>query len=454
MDEATRKIPSHEVTYGRLRDMILFGRLQPGQAVTIQGLVRDLDAGMTPVREAIRMLTGLGLVTAVLNRGVFVRQMSVREMLELYDLRALVFGFAAERATDHVAESHKAQFEQLLQAMDVACETENANQYYELNLKFHALILLLANNQRAQAAYDDIIKEMHLFRREYFNAPGNMRQSNAEHRTLYEAIAKGAKALIILAMDKDAILPAVNKANQQKIPVVAYDRLIEAPGVFYITFDNVEVGRMQARAILEAKPKGNYVMIKGSPVDPNADFLRGGQQEVLQAAIDAGDITIVGEAYTEDWQPANAQKNMEQILTETENGVDAVVASNDGTAGGVVAALTAQGMAGIPVSGQDGDMAALNRVALGTQTVSVWKDSRQLGKAAGEIASALADGTALDAIEGATKFSGGEKGVEMNAILLTPTAITKDTVNLAIDAGHITKEAACEGAVAGVKGCE
>jgi len=78
--------------------------------------------------------------------------------------------------------------------MDLACETENANLYYELNLKFHALVLLLANNQRAQAAYDDIIKEMHLFRREYFNAPGNMRQSNAEHRTLYEAIVKGSKA--------------------------------------------------------------------------------------------------------------------------------------------------------------------------------------------------------------------------------------------------------------------
>ncbi len=85
-------------------------------------------------------------------------------------------------------------------------------------------------------------------------------------------IAKGAKVLIILAMDKDAILPAVKKATQQKIPVVAYDRLIEAPGVFYITFDNVEVGRMQARAILAAKPKGNYVMIKGSPTDPNANY--------------------------------------------------------------------------------------------------------------------------------------------------------------------------------------
>ena len=173
-------------------------------------------------------------------------------------------------------------------------------------------------------------------------------------------IAKGAKALIVLAMDKDAILPAVNKANQQKIPVVAYDRLIEAPGVFYITFDNVEVGRMQARAILAAKPKGNYVMIKGSPTDPNADFLRGGQQEIIEAAVKKGDIKIVGEEYTDGWKPEVAQKNMEQILTKTGGKVDAVVASNDGTAGGVVAALTAKGIKGIPVSGQDGDHAALN----------------------------------------------------------------------------------------------
>ncbi|WP_300557015.1 FCD domain-containing protein [Limnohabitans sp. Rim8] len=178
----------------QLKQLIYSGELKPGERLNEAALALRMGTSRGPVREAIRMLTGLGLVTAVLNRGVFVRQMSVREMLELYDLRALVFGFAAERATDHVAESHKAQFEQLLQAMDVACETENANLYYELNLKFHALVLLLANNQRAQAAYDDIIKEMHLFRREYFNAPGNMRQSNAEHRTLYEAIVKGSKA--------------------------------------------------------------------------------------------------------------------------------------------------------------------------------------------------------------------------------------------------------------------
>ncbi|MET0349243.1 MAG: substrate-binding domain-containing protein, partial [Rhizobacter sp.] len=182
-------------------------------------------------------------------------------------------------------------------------------------------------------------------------------------------LAKGANALIILAMDKDAIVPALAKAKQRKVPVVAYDRLIEAPGVFYITFDNVEVGRMQARAVFAAKPKGNYVMIKGSPTDPNANFLRAGQQEVIDAAVKKGDIKIVGEEYTEGWKPEVAQKNMEQILTKNANKVDAVVASNDGMAGGVVAALSARGLKGVPVSGQDGDFAALNRVAMGTQTV-------------------------------------------------------------------------------------
>ena len=188
-------------------------------------------------------------------------------------------------------------------------------------------------------------------------------------------MAQGVDALIILAQDTQAIIPAVQAAANEGVPVIAYDRLIEDDRAFYLTFDNVEVGRMQARAVLAAQPKGNYVMIKGSPTDPNADFLRGGQQEVLQPSIDSGDITIVGEAYTDGWLPANAQRNMEQILTANDNKVDAVVASNDGTAGGAVAALAAQGMDGIPVSGQDGDHAALNRIARGkSNTALFWED--------------------------------------------------------------------------------
>ena len=256
-------------------------------------------------------------------------------------------------------------------------------------------------------------------------------------------IARGCDALIILAYDADAISPAISRAKSEGIPVVGYDRLIEDPYAFYLTFDNKEVGRLQAREVFKIKPAGNYVFIKGSPTDPNADFLHEGQLEVLKAAMDAGKIKNVGEQYTEGWKPEVAQKNMEQILTANNNKVDAVVASNDGTAGGVVAALTAQGMEGItPVSGQDGDHAALNRVARGTQTVSVWKDARDLGKAAADIAVALAQGKMVDK---AIKWSGGPKGIEMQAILLKPVPITQDNLDAVIKAGWVSKQVVCQG---------
>ncbi len=265
-------------------------------------------------------------------------------------------------------------------------------------------------------------------------------------------IAQGVDALIILAQDAQAIGPAVQAAADEGIPVVGYDRLIEDPRAFYLTFDNIEVGRMQAREVLKAAPKGNYVMIKGSPTDPNADFLRGGQQEILQEAIDNGDITIVGEAYTDGWLPANAQRNMEQILTAQDNKVDAVVASNDGTAGGVVAALTAQGMEGLPVSGQDGDHAALNRVAKGTQTVSVWKDARELGKAAGEIAVSLAEGAQMSEIDGAEEWT-SPGGTKLWAKFLKPVPVTKDNLSTVVDAGWIEKDALCQGVNNGPAPC-
>ena len=263
-------------------------------------------------------------------------------------------------------------------------------------------------------------------------------------------IAQGANALIILAQDASAVGPAVEKAVNEGIPIVAYDRLIENPAAFYLTFDNMEVGRMQARGVFEAKPEGNYAFIKGSSADPNADFLFAGQMEVLKEAVDSGKIKNVGEAYTDGWLPANAQKNMEQILTANDNKVDAVVASNDGTAGGAIAALQAQGLAGsVPVSGQDGDHAALNRIALGTQTVSVWKDARELGKKAAEVALELAGGTALDAVTGVVPFNGGPKGVAMNAFFIAPVAITKDNLNVVIDAGWVSKDVVCAGVAAG-----
>jgi D-xylose transport system substrate-binding protein len=205
-------------------------------------------------------------------------------------------------------------------------------------------------------------------------------------------ITRGASVLVLVAQDADAIRPAIEMARAEGIPVIAYDRLIEAAGVFYVSFDNREVGRIQAREILRRVPKGRYVFIKGSPQDPNADFVHSGQLEVLRDAIARGDVVVVGDQYVDGWLPETAQRITEQILTATQNRVDAVVCSNDGMAGGVVAALTAQGLEGIPVSGQDGDHAALNRVALGLQTVSVWKDARELGRRAARAAIELARG--------------------------------------------------------------
>ncbi len=277
--------------------------------------------------------------------------------------------------------------------------------------------------------------------------------SAAKQLTDVEAlIAQGATALIILSVDKDAIGPAIDQADNEGIPVVGYDRLIEDPRAFYLTFDNKGVGRIIAENVTAVQPEGNFAIIKGDKGDPNALFLLEGMMEVIGADVDAGKIKIVGEAFTDGWKPDNAQRNMEQILTANDNNVDAVLAENDGMAGGAIAALQAQGLS-VPVGGQDGDHAALNRVARGTQTVSVWKDSRQLGKKAAEIALALADGTDMADVDGAEMWSGGEKGVEMTAIFLAPTPITKDNISDVIDAGHIEKDKVCAGAMDGVAGC-
>lgn len=265
-------------------------------------------------------------------------------------------------------------------------------------------------------------------------------------------IAQGANALVILSVDSGSVGAAVDKAAAEGIPVLGYDRLIEDKRAFYLTFDNKGVGRIIAKSVTAVQPSGNFAIIKGDKGDPNALFLLEGMMEVIGDDVKSGKIKIVGEAFSDGWKPDNAQKNMEQILTANNNKIDAVLAENDGMAGGVIAALAAQGL-DVPVGGQDGDHAALNRVARGSQTVSVWKDSRQLGKAAGEISAMLANGKALSAIPGAVQWSGGAKGVEMNAIFLAPTPITKDNINVVIDAGHIAKGKVCEGAAAGVKGC-
>jgi DNA-binding GntR family transcriptional regulator len=181
---------SHAVV-AKLKQLLYEGAFMPGERLNEAALALRMGTSRGPIREAMKVLAGLGLVTAVPNRGVFVRQLSLREMSEVYELRALVFGHAAERAGEQLRTGHRQQFEQLLAAMDDACEADDGTRYYELNLQFHALVLSVADNRRAQQAYDDYVKELHLVRRRYFDALGNMRRSNIEHRAIYAGIASG-----------------------------------------------------------------------------------------------------------------------------------------------------------------------------------------------------------------------------------------------------------------------
>jgi DNA-binding GntR family transcriptional regulator len=197
MPQSTKRSPEQGLPAAiaeQIKQLIYAGEFKPGDRLNEAALALRMGTSRGPIREAIRILAGIGLVTAVMNRGVFVRQVSIREMLEIYELRALVFGFAAERAAEHVTDEDRRRFESLLDQMDAACQAGDNDLYYNLNLQFHALVVALSHSLRAQRLYDSYVKELHLFRRQNFNRQGNMRTSNVEHRRIYEAISKGTKA--------------------------------------------------------------------------------------------------------------------------------------------------------------------------------------------------------------------------------------------------------------------
>ena len=269
------------------------------------------------------------------------------------------------------------------------------------------------------------------------------RSATTQAANVDSLIAKGATVLVIVAQDGVAIGQVVAAAASRGIPVIAYDRLIDDPAALYVTFDNVEVGRMQARALLAAAPKGDYLFIKGDKADANSDLLRSGQAEILAAAITAGDIVNVGETYIRDWDPGVAQSQTGIYLAANGNRIAAVLAENDGMAGGVIAALDAVHLAGTAaVSGEDGDRDALHAVALGTQTVGVWKDARTLGTAAGNAAVQLCAGATAGTISGTTAFQ-SPTGKTLRSILIDPVAITRDNLDVVLKADWIPQAELC-----------
>jgi D-xylose transport system substrate-binding protein len=276
----------------------------------------------------------------------------------------------------------------------------------------------------------------------------------------------GADVLVLLAQNQDAAVSALELAANSGIPVIAYDRLIEDPSVLYVTFDNVGVGKAEAAALFEKVPTGTYVRIKGDPGDANAStFLPQGMDEAgLQDKIDAGEIILYEDQFTDGWKTETAQNNMEAILDKAAaEGVEinAILAENDSTALGVVAELQAKGLDPNPLSGQDGDQANLQNVAAGWQYVDVWKNSNELGKVAGAAALQLCAGVPMaeltipdGLIDASVLPTAGTTaapfttpgGNTVTSFILQPTPVTAETLNLVVDGGWIAQDVLCANA--------
>jgi len=307
----------------------------------------------------------------------------------------------------------------------------------------------------------------------YTDADANL-SSEQQATDIQTMVNKGVNVLIVLAQDTTAALPAIKAAEQAGVKVIAYDRLIEDSSVLYITFDNVAVGKDQAAAILQKVPTGNYVIIKGDSGDPNAStFLPQGYKDAgLMDKVASGAITILNSTgttypadygtFTDAWKTENAQTNMEAIIdsaTSNSKTIDAILDENDSTALGVVGAETAKSMAYAPLSGQDGDTANLNNVALGKQYVDIWKNANELGKAAGAAALALCAGGSMASLTlksglidptvaptaGLTAQPFTTPGNNtVSSFILQPTPITADNLNVVLDQKWVAKADLCK----------
>ncbi|HAO99035.1 MAG TPA: D-xylose transporter subunit XylF [Fibrobacteres bacterium] len=248
---------------------------------------------------------------------------------------------------------------------------------------------------------------------------------NAQLRQCDALLAKGVKVLVVVPKNADAARPIVLNAHAKGVKVISYDRLIgDSPVDLYLSFDNEKVGEIQAQAIATKVPKGNYLVLKGDPADKNSDMVHAGHLKILQPLIDKGDIKVVAEQSCDKWLRSEALRITADALQK--NHIDAIVASNDGTASGAIAALEAKGMAGkIPVSGQDADLIACQYIWKGIQTVTVYKPIKKLAEAAAELAVHAAKGDSLNA-QGTQTLQNGEHSVP--ALFLDPVAVTKENL--------------------------
>jgi D-xylose transport system substrate-binding protein len=237
-------------------------------------------------------------------------------------------------------------------------------------------------------------------------------------------LTKGVNVLIVAPHNGEIAASIVEKAHRQNVPVISYDRLIRNADVdLYVSHQVVKIGEMQADYAVKHVPKGNYVIIGGAQTDNNALLLHNGQMNILKPAADRGDIKIVTDQYAREWLPSEAQRITEDALTKNGNNIQAIVASNDGTAGGAIAALPPALEGKVLVTGQDAQLDACQRVAEGRQTMTIYKPIKPLAFSAVDSAVKLARGEKVDAPD---RINNGK--LDVPSILQQPIPVDKNNL--------------------------
>ncbi|WP_026251754.1 MULTISPECIES: substrate-binding domain-containing protein [Streptomycetaceae] len=258
---------------------------------------------------------------------------------------------------------------------------------------------------------------------QYANAAGD---SGKQAQQVSTMITKGVKVIVISAQDAAAIKTSVQAAVDKGIKVVAYDRLAQGPVSAYVSFDNEKVGELQGQALLDAlgdkaKPSANVVMINGDDADPNAAMFKAGAHKVLD-----GKVKI---AYEQSglWKDTVANQKVTAAITQIgAKKIAGVYAANDGMAGGIATALKGAGISGIPLTGQDAELAGIQRIVAGTQSSTVYKAFKPEADAAAQLAVNLIEGKAIDSLATTSLTSGS--GDKVPSQLLTPVSVTKANV--------------------------
>jgi D-xylose transport system substrate-binding protein len=272
------------------------------------------------------------------------------------------------------------------------------------------------------------------------NGDDNLQIKQAEN-----LLTQNVDVLIVAPHNAEVAASIVEAAHRQGVPVISYDRLIKNSDVdLYISHQVIKIGEMQAKYLLDHvnKKPANFVIVGGSPTDNNALLLHQGQMNILKPAVDRGDVRIVADQYAKEWQASAALNIVENALTQANNQVDAVVASNDGTARGAVQALEGQNLAGrVLVSGQDADLASLKLIIEGKQTMTIYKSIQPLASGAVDAAVKLARGqqvASTDALDNGFK--------KVPAILLEPVAVDRNNlVSTVVKDGYHSLAEICAG---------